>query len=201
MSEWGAIILSGGRSQRFGAPKVLQSFLGEPFLTRIRKNLTQAGINNIVLVLGHRAEELLPKIPGAEKFTIAINKHYHKGQLSSLQTGLQKMDKDVSGVLMCLVDQPHVTAQTYLKLLTEAEKNPESFLIPSFKRQGGHPVFIPSRFFQEILEIEAEENSLKTVIRAHPQNVHYIDVDDPAILEDIDTRERLRELEEKYRSA
>ncbi len=201
MSEWGAIILSGGRSRRFGAPKVLQSFLGEPFLTRISKNLIQAGINNIVLVLGHKAEELLPKILQAKEITIAINKHFHKGQLSSLQTGLQTMGRDVKGVLMCLVDQPHVTAQTYLKLLTEAEKKTESFLIPSFKRQGGHPVFIPSRFFKEILEIEAQENSLKTVIRAHPQNVHYIDVDDPAVLEDIDTQERLRELERKYRSA
>ncbi len=123
-----AIILAAGRSQRFGAPKVLQRFNGIPFLTKIKNNLQQAGLGEMILVLGHQARELIPGLPEAEDFKIVINERYDLGQLSSLQAGLKKVNPHAQGVMMCLVDQPHVPCSVYQALVRAFKQQKNYFL-------------------------------------------------------------------------
>ena len=58
MSEVAAILLAAGRSQRMGAFKPLLPFGETTVIRRCIQNLRQAGVEDIVVVLGHRAEEL-----------------------------------------------------------------------------------------------------------------------------------------------
>lgn len=198
MPDWAAIVLAAGRSERFGAPKVLQSFKGIPFLTRIRKHLQVVGIFKIVLVLGHQADDLVEQLPEKEHFKIVVNENYQLGQMSSLQKGLQAIQTSVKGVLMCLVDQPHVSLSVYQQLLQTAVQHHNQFLIPEFKGRGGHPIIIPADFFQEILDTDARKFTLKDVLRLNHEFVRRVNVNDSSILEDIDTKEMLKLLEKKY---
>ncbi len=193
-----AIILAGGRSQRFGAPKVLQSFRSVPFVTRLANQLQKQQVAPMVLVLGHQAQAILTQIPQRHRFTIVENKEYPLGQFRSLQVGISQLPATVTGVVMCLVDQPHVSEATFHTLLQTAERHSNSIVIPRFDGKKGHPVFIPAKIFKKILEADARQTHLRDIFRAHSKQVVTVEVDDPAVLEDIDTPQKLAELEVKY---
>ncbi|MBS1271240.1 MAG: Bifunctional IPC transferase and DIPP synthase [Candidatus Marinimicrobia bacterium] len=120
------IILAAGKSSRFGAPKVLQSFLGTPFILRISDALQSAGIPDILLVLGHEFEQLFPKVPSKDSFQIVENPDYELGQFSSLQASIRSLPADVAGTVMCLVDHPHISVGTYRTVVTAARQDPDT---------------------------------------------------------------------------
>jgi CTP:molybdopterin cytidylyltransferase MocA len=189
-----ALILAGGKSQRFGSPKVLARFNGIPFLRLMRQNLQQAGMENIVLVLGHRAGQILPVLPDRGTFKIVVNADYEQGQFSSLRRGIQALGKTNEAVLMCLIDQPHITPGTYRTLLEAHRENPQAIIIPTFRERGGHPVVLPAALFPSVLAAP-QTATLRDILREHSEMLLRLSVDDAGILDDIDTPEDLKRLE------
>ncbi len=63
-----------------------------------------------------------------------------------------------------------------------------SFWVPTYKGKKGHPLYIPRRFFEEILNSEGS-NGLKDVTITNFLNIKYLEVGDERILLDMDTRE------------
>ena len=192
-----ALILAAGKSQRFGSPKVLATFHGKPFLRLIRQNLQQAEIDKIVLVLGFQAEKYIAQLPDRKNFKIVINPDYERGQFFSLRKGLQSLPEGTEAVLMCLIDQPHISAETYRALLQSGRKNKNAVIIPTFRGKGGHPIVLPSSLFQEIL-VAPENFTLRDVLAQNKDRVRRIEITDYGILEDIDTPEDLARLERKF---
>jgi len=190
----GALILAAGKSARFGAPKVLQVYRGVPFLARITPFLRNAGVEEITLVLGHEAEKLMPRIPQTENVRFVVNKKYEDGQFSSLQAGILSLDFEVSGVLMCLIDQPHLQQATYAVIVKRALALPEKIILPRYKSRGGHPVYLPRWIFSEITA-QLSTATLRDLFSRFQEQIVRVDVDDPGIREDIDTPEDLRRLE------
>ena len=192
----GAIILAGGKSTRFGAPKVLQNFHGTPFLLCITRPLFQAGVEKIALVLGHQAEQMIPAVPEAERIQIIINKNYEAGQFSSIQAGVRGVADSLAGVLLCLIDQPHIHAGTYRTVLNQARREREKVWIPTFRSRQGHPVFLPAWLLAEIKRQPAGI-SLRDLLVRFSGEIEKVEVVDPGILEDMDTPEDLRRLEKE----
>ncbi|MBD3276349.1 MAG: NTP transferase domain-containing protein [Candidatus Marinimicrobia bacterium] len=196
----GAIILAAGKSERFGSPKVLQSFLEQPYTIRILNNLQSAGISsdNVVLILGHKFEEFRPQLPDLGSTKIIDNLNYELGQFSSIRAGIaEHTETAVQGVLMCLVDQPHLLPETFQAVLDAAQDNPEKIIIPTYQDRGGHPVFIPEYLFQVILD-HSDVNTLRDVFNQHRESIKRISVDDPGLLKDTDYPEDLEDMESLY---
>ena len=192
----GAVILAGGKSTRFGAPKVLQNFGGIPFLLCITRPLLQAGVENIALVLGHQAKQLIPAVPGAEKLQIIINRNYEAGQFSSIQAGVRGMPDSLTGVLLCLIDQPHIHSTTYRTILDKVRRMVKKIWIPTYRSKQGHPVFLPGWLLAEIKR-QPTGISLRDLLLCFSNEIEKVEVDDPGILEDLDTPEDLRRLEKE----
>ena len=53
-----ALVLAAGASSRFGSPKALAQFEGRPLLEHVLDAVREAGIDEIVVVLGHAADEI-----------------------------------------------------------------------------------------------------------------------------------------------
>jgi molybdenum cofactor cytidylyltransferase len=189
-----AIILAGGKSERLGAPKVLQKFKGIPFFKRIVYSLRKAGIENIIMVLGHKADILLPHVQKEKNFSVIINEKYEEGQFSSLKAGIQTLDFSITGVLICLIDQPHLEPAVYSSILKHARGSSKKILIPTYQGQGGHPIYIPSWIFSEIISKPATI-TLRELIYHFTQEIVRIELNEQGILEDIDTMEDLIRLE------
>ncbi len=108
------------------------------------------------------------------------------GMLSSFRCGLRKLDSKETNIMLCLVDHPAVELETYKTLCEKAKKN--KIIVPVCERIRGHPVIFGADFISELLGMDCPEGA-KTVVKAHPESVLEIEVDDKGILMDIDTPE------------
>jgi molybdenum cofactor cytidylyltransferase len=110
-----AIVLAAGRSSRMGRAKAtLPTGDGHTFLTRIVQTLLDAGVDDVIVVVGHDAEAIARSFSESGlPARFVVNREYDRGQLSSLLAGLNAIDRPgVSAVLVTLVDVPLVSAST-----------------------------------------------------------------------------------------
>jgi molybdenum cofactor cytidylyltransferase len=192
-----AIILAAGKSERFGAPKVLQSFKNVPFLVRIVDSLQQANVDFIFLVLGFQADKMIEKLPKIENVEIVINKDFESGQFSSLQAGIRKLTTNTEGCLICLIDQPQIQSRTVKRILYESKLHSDKIIIPTFADRGGHPVYVPKSLFAEIKN-SSSSTSLRDVFGKNVNLIHRFEVNDPLMIEDIDTPNDLEKIEKLW---
>lgn len=192
-----AMILAGGKSRRFGDPKVLQFFRNQPFLLRISDALLATGLKKIYLVLGYKAKKFQKHLPVVEPLEIVVNPGYEAGQFSSIQAGIRSVGRETPGVVSCLIDQPHLLPYTYRVMIMNACSHPEKIIIPTYHSRGGHPVYIPRALFPEIDSAPAIA-SLRDILDNHRDQILRVEINDAGILEDIDTKKDLHRLEKWY---
>ena len=176
-----AIILTAGKSSRMGKPKALLKWNGKTFLENIYQNLEKAGAKKIVIVTNKSIYSL---IQPSHFPVLAINPNPEQGMLSSFRCGLRALESTAANVMLCLTDHPAVKAETYKILIENAQKN--NIIIPKCNGRRGHPVIFGANFIPELLENDCPEGA-RTIVRAHPESVKEIYVDDSGILLDIDT--------------
>ena len=58
--------------------------------------------------------------------------------------------------------------------------------MPTFKGKGGHPVIFGRAAFEELLDTP-DGDGAKAVVRADPGRVLKVEVDDPAVVQDLNT--------------
>ena len=182
------ILLAAGESRRMGSPKALLHYQGETFIARICTAFLSAGVDELIVVLGARAEELRQALPAHPALRTVINPRYFQGQLSSLMTGIGVLSPESEAAVVNLVDHPLVTAETIKALIAAFRAAPLPILTAAYQGRRGHPVLFSSQVYGEILAAPLDQGA-KVVVRKDPSRVREIQLDDPGILADIDTLE------------
>jgi len=178
------VILSAGKSERIGFPKALLEIEGERFVDFIIKRMREAGIRDIIVVLGEDID--LIKRNAKLDAKVLYNRNWEEGQISSLRIAIRNMDREKEAVIFTLVDHPLVKSSTYLKLVSIWKENKDKIVIPLYNGRKGHPTIFPRKFFNDILFKELK-NGARSIIRENIESVRYVVVDDEGIIIDIDT--------------
>jgi molybdenum cofactor cytidylyltransferase len=188
-----AVILSAGESSRMGRPKALLPIDGQTFIEKIVKALREAGLQNIIVILGHDAEAMRQKITHLP-VTILVNPEYRKGQLSSLRVAIRHLlaNDTCSGLLVHLVDHPYIDAALVNLLIEGLEDSGKLIAVPRFRGKRGHPVIFARSLFNELLNAP-EDQGAKAVVNAHRDETLEIETEDKGITLDIDTPELYRQ--------
>lgn len=142
----------------------------------------------MIVVLGHRAEEVAELLEGRD-FT-AVLSDPDAPMFASVRVGLltaQRVDAQAA-VLLHPADHPQVAPATLGALCREHASTPDCALLPTYSDRGGHPVLIPPAVIQQILPSECPAG-LGEFWKEHPDRCRRVPVDDPVIVEDIDTAE------------
>jgi molybdenum cofactor cytidylyltransferase len=176
------LILAGGESSRIGSPKALLKIGDETFAERITKVLHSTGIQNILIVAGAHYEEIRKQLPD---FKVIFNSQYALGQFSSLQIGLREIPQQTEFVIVWPVDLPLVRKETIATLLQTA-KNP--ITVPVYHGKKGHPVIYDAETISQILSMQPTQTG-KELFEYFKGKITLTDVEDPAVLIDIDTPE------------
>jgi molybdenum cofactor cytidylyltransferase len=176
-----AIILAAGESRRMGEPKQLLPFAGKTMLECVIDAFTTPRIDEILVVLGHRADDIAPHLGKGRRVD---NPDYTTGMFSSVQAGLRALPVETKLVLLGLCDQPRLNRATVEKLVQEFTGK---ILIPTFKGRQGHPLLFEARYAREILAFE-ETLTLKHFLANHPDEIARSPVTDEGVLVDIDDR-------------
>jgi molybdenum cofactor cytidylyltransferase len=189
-----AVILAAGESSRMGRPKALLPFRGTTFIEAIVGALKQSRVGEIVVVLGHDAEEMKRRIEHLP-VTIVINREYKQGQLSSLQAAIRYLNASphrIEGMLVHLVDHPYLNPALVDRMIESFYAAPKLIVLPRYQMRRGHPVIFSASLFQELLEAPLDQGA-KAVVNAHRADTLELDTDDAGIAVDIDTPEEYRE--------
>lgn len=189
-SRIGAIVLAAGLSSRMGKSKPLLPWGDKTIIQKIVGTLLAAKIDPIMIVTGEFHKQIKELFdPKTEQLIIVTNSRYADGEmLHSLQLGLESMPTDVRAVMIVLGDQPQIEASTVLMLTRHYLSTYPGILIPSFEMRRGHPWIVDRKLWQEIMELNFP-NTLREFLGKHTQDIVYLTVNTPTILEDIDTPE------------
>lgn len=176
-----------------GAPKALLDYGGVSFLERIMEAAVAAGLKPSVVVLGHDADKILKSIDlsGA---VVVRSESLEAGPIGSIRAGIRAvLNHPVEAALVWHVDQPHVEVATVLALVDAFRAGHRQVVVPVYRGRRGHPVLFDRRLFEELLGAENSEGA-RVVVRRDPGRVAQVEVEDPAVISDINTREEYRAL-------
>lgn len=180
-----ALLLAAGHSRRMGAFKPLLPFGKTTVIHSCLNNLRAGGVEDVVVVAGHRAAELKASLADLESTQIVVNPDSQSEMSASIACGVQALPTTARAVLIALVDQPAIPPRVIQKIL-EAWNAGSKLIIPEYHERGGHPVLVDLTFHGQLLTLDPQRG-LKAFFDAHRNQVYRLKVDFPYIARDMDT--------------
>ena len=197
----GVLLLAAGQSRRMGGPnKLLAEIDGVPMVARVAQRLLASRARPIIAVLGNQADAVdaaLGKLP-VERVR---NPDFAAGLSTSLKRGIATLPPELDGVIVCLGDMPLISGRHLDRLI--AAFNPlegRTIIVPTRRGKRGNPVLWSKRFFAQMTELAGDVGA-KHLIGEHADLVAEVEMDDDAVLVDIDTPEALDALRQKRKPA
>jgi len=189
------VILAAGRSSRFGRSKALLPVDqgGSPFVSRLVNLFRTAGVSQ-VFVVGRDNDAALREVVHAISARFVVNADADRGQLSSLVAALDAIDaRSVQGVIVMPVDIPLIQSATIASVRDAFLRGTSPIARATYHGRHGHPVVFGSAVFEELRRADPNTGA-KAVVHAHADEILNVDVEDAAVLRDIDTPRDYREL-------
>jgi len=189
-----AIVLAAGRSSRMGRAKALLPIDDDhTFLTRIVRTFLAAGVDDVVVVVGHEADAVVSSLASSGlPARFVVNRDYDRGQLSSLLAGLGVVDRPgVVAALVTLVDVPLVAEATVRAVIEHYRRTRAPVVRPTSGERHGHPLLIDRALFDELRAADAGAGA-KPIVRQHASVASDLPVDDEGAFTDIDTMDDYR---------
>jgi CTP:molybdopterin cytidylyltransferase MocA len=183
-----AAVLAAGRSERMGNPKALLDFRGRPFVVAVLEALAALDLKHRVVVLGPDAPRIRPLI-APHLCLLVENPDPDSGPIGSLRAALTALEPvRPTALLVWPVDIPHVRITTVERLIETHERLRAPVVVPVFGDRRGHPVIWDASLFPELAtDSAAEREGARAILHRHGESVVHVAVDDPAVIDDIDT--------------
>lgn len=194
----GAVLLAAGSASRMGhRPKCLLELHGVPLIHRQLVALSQAGVDEVVVVLGHFAEDIQQAIT---QFPVkqTLNPHPDDGQNASLHLGLKALSTNCKAVLVALADQPMIEAQDLQNLINAYEQRPLGMQVVQPRVDGlpGNPVMFSAEVCQHILASDTSFGCRQWQ-KDHPEQVYHWVTTNSHYRTDVDTLEDIEALAQR----
>jgi molybdenum cofactor cytidylyltransferase len=173
-----------------GPNKLLAEIDGVPMVARVAQRLLASRARPIIAVLGNQADAVdsaLGKLP-VERVR---NPEFAEGLSTSLKRGIAALPADLDGVIVCLGDMPLISGRHLDRLI--AAFNPlegRAIIVPTRRGKRGNPVLWSRQFFPQMAALAGDVGA-KHLIGEHAELVAEVEMDDDAVLLDIDTPEAL----------
>ncbi|MDH3700086.1 MAG: molybdopterin-binding/glycosyltransferase family 2 protein [Alphaproteobacteria bacterium] len=186
-----ALILAAGQSRRMGPlNKLLQPVDGKPMVQWAVEAARESHVEAVYVVVGHEAQAVRAALDG-DAVSFIDNPDYADGISTSIRRAVATLPDELDGAVVCLGDMPRIGPQQIDRLI--AAFNPvegRSICIPTWRGKRGNPVLIGRQFFAEIQEISGDVGA-RYLIGQYPDLVCEVEMDDDAVLVDVDTPQAL----------
>jgi len=183
-----AVLLAAGRSRRMGAFKPLLPFGGSSVVEACVANLRAACVREVVVVVGHRAEEVRAALDGLSFVRFALNDEPGSEMGVSVARGVEAVPAGAGGLLVALCDQPAVPPAAVRSLIEARARTGARLVVPEWGGRGGHPVLVDLALREELLSLVALKG-LRALFDARREEVLRVPVESPFVARDMDTWE------------
>lgn len=206
------IVLAAGESRRFGKPKQLLAWKGQPFVRAVAQTALQAGLTPVIVVTGSNAEEVEAAVRDLD-VVIARNEHWQSGQGGSIREGVLALTSpppslrdtspkfsgfgggwegvNVGGAIFLLADQPQVTTTVIQALREKHAEGLYPIVAPMVMDRRGNPVLFDRVTLPDLTVIEGDMGGRAVF---HKHRVEYVPWHDEGLLLDVDTPEHYERL-------
>ena len=185
-----ALVLAAGLSSRMKSNKLLLELSGGKVIEHTIERLRSDKISGITLVVGHEKEELTRQLARYD-LTIIPNDEFQDGMGTSIKRGIKRIMFDsptVDAVLIALGDMPLVKTKTVDLLLETYRAARSPVTVPVYDGRRGHPVIIDRLLFEDLARLSGDQGA-KEIIGKHAGGICGVEVNDPGIHMDLDSRE------------
>lgn len=181
----GGVVLAAGTSSRFGERnKLLADVDGEPIVRRAVATLLAAGIEPIVVVVGHEADAVRSGVSDLP-VRIVYNGAYASGQASSVRTGIDALETEtVDAVVVALGDMPFVDHETVETLVAAYRGGAGDALAAANDGVRGNPVLFDQQFFEPLTRVDGDVGGRELLLESDASAL--VAVEDRGVRRDID---------------
>lgn len=180
-----AIVLAAGYSSRMGEFKPLLPLDSATAFERCIGMFRDAGVTEVIAVLGHRADELrsLAERCGAHAVS---NPQFEQGMFTSFVAGSRALPSWASGAFVLPADIPLVRATTVRLLAATFATQQDGIVYPTFAGHRGHPPLIARSILVQAAQ-DGASGTLCSLLARHESSAVDLPVADEAIHMDMDT--------------
>lgn len=183
------ILLAAGASTRMGKPKQLLPIDGETLLDRMLDQALRSDLDEVVLILGHQAEEIravLGKALRHPKLKVIENHQYRKGISSSIIAGLLQVEESYDNVMILLGDMPHIDSELINLLLRQFLDSRMPIGAIKIKARRSHPVIFSRKLYHELRKLRGDVGA-RALFRKYSDRVCLVEPEEFYDHRDIDT--------------
>ena len=185
-----AVIPAAGRSIRMGRPKLLLPWGHATLIEKTLAAWRSSDVDEVVVVVCPGDTELAERIRSAGAWPVVPTapppemKDSVQSGLDFVRTTFHPSSDDAW--LLAPADAPLLPTLVIDVLLQRHREVGKSILVPRYGDRRGHPVLFPWTLASRVLDLRPNEG-INSLVQQGP--TEYVDVDDPAILTDVDTPE------------
>jgi len=192
------IILAAGESKRFGQPKQLLDWKGQPFVHAVAKTALEAGLSPVIVIAGANGERVEHAVKDLN-VTVVHNEEWKSGQGTSIKAGIQALIhppsgqgvEGVGGAIFLLTDQPQITIPIIQALIEKHAEGLYPVVAPMVMDQRANPVLFDRATFADLMTLEGDVGGRAIF---HKHRVEYLPWHDDRLLLDVDTPEMYQRL-------
>ena len=177
-----AVVLAAGASTRMGTQKLLLPFGGEPLVRRAVRQVSAAGFDDLLVVVGSEHEAVLSALEGLP-IRHALNLQFASGMGSSFRTAVEHLT-DSDAAMFALADQPFVTTNEYRTVLDTFRLQAPPIVSVRYGEVMAPPHLFQREFFPELARLQHGARSVllrhadRTIVLHFPADL-LVDIDTP----------------------
>ncbi|HYG64534.1 MAG TPA: nucleotidyltransferase family protein [Thermoanaerobaculia bacterium] len=194
-----AVLPAAGASRRMGRPKLLLPVGDTTLVGAVAASLRRAAVSPIVLVTAPDANggalRDWARGAGIEGLRVAVNPAPERGMLSTIREGIAALggaaDLAERGEILLVTpaDLPGLRPESVRQLLHfMVTADGTALAVPVHRGRRGHPLAIAPFLIPEIGELDPDVG-LRQLLDRHADEVIEVEMDDPGVVEDVDTPE------------
>lgn len=178
------VLLAAGSASRFGADKLMQPFgTAGDVVAEASARALLAGVDEALAVVRPGGGDLAARLRlvGLESI---VCEDADQGMGRSLACGVGAAGQ-AEGWVILLADMPCVRVDTVHAVAAQLRRG-RAIVAPTYRGRRGHPVGFGARFRDDLMQLSGDQGA-RAILASHPHLLETISVDDPGILQDIDT--------------
>lgn len=179
-----AILLAAGESTRMGRLKQLLPWDGVPLVAWQVRQLREAGVEGVIVVLGYAADQIRSAVPPEAR--VAVNSAYRQGRATSLRCGAEAAPDDAEAILVLSADQPR-PAWLPRRLIDRWRETQALVVSPRFAKGYGHPILLDGSLLTELRQVSDETLGLRAVIDRHLVKAESLAISNDSVDVDLNT--------------
>jgi CTP:molybdopterin cytidylyltransferase MocA len=144
-------------------------------IAQITRSFLDAGIDDVIVVLGYHAEQAKRDLVNRE-IKIIVNPDYEYGLSKSLRYGLKIVSRDTVAVLLALGNRPLIKPEVVKQLIRIYKSKEAPIIVPTYSQIRGHPVMFDTLLIPELLKAKGNIGG-RRVLQQHDQELKQVEVE------------------------